>query len=106
MPAKKHEEAATELFLALGLLLRRVRSVGIHASNELSWTDVSVMARLDKEGPATTAELARAEGIRPQTMGATIAGLEEMGIVERKPHPTDGRQMNIVLTARGGNVRK
>jgi DNA-binding MarR family transcriptional regulator len=54
----------------------------------------------------TTADLARAESVRPQSMGATIAGLEEMGIVERKPHPTDGRQVYIALTAKGAAVRK
>jgi DNA-binding MarR family transcriptional regulator len=39
-------------------------------------------------------------------MGATVAALEEMGLVERKPHPTDGRQVNIELTAKGAAVRK
>ena len=39
-------------------------------------------------------------------MGTTIAALEEMGIVERKPHPTDGRQVNIALTAKGAAMRK
>ena len=28
-----------------------------------------------------------------------------MGLVERKPHPTDGRQVNIELTAKGAAVR-
>lgn len=64
------------------------------------------MARLDKDGPATTADLARAEGMKPQSMGTTIAALEEMGMVERKPHPTDGRQVHIALTAKGAAVRK
>ena len=64
------------------------------------------MARLAREGPATTADLARAEGMKPQSMGATIAALEERGMVERKPHPTDGRQVNIRLTAKGVAVRK
>jgi DNA-binding MarR family transcriptional regulator len=64
------------------------------------------MGRLAKNGPATTAELARAEGMKPQSMGTTIAALEEMGMVERRPHPTDGRQVNIGLTARGAAVRK
>jgi DNA-binding MarR family transcriptional regulator len=64
------------------------------------------MVRLDTEGPATTADLARAEGVKPQSMGAALAVLEEMGIVERRPHPTDGRQMNIALTAKGASVRK
>jgi DNA-binding MarR family transcriptional regulator len=64
------------------------------------------MARLAREGPATTADLARAEGMKPQSMGTTIAALEETGMVERKPHPTDGRQVNIALTAKGAAVRK
>jgi DNA-binding MarR family transcriptional regulator len=76
------------------------------ASHELSLTEAAVMARLMKEGPATTADLARAEGVRPQSMGSTIAALEDMGIVERKPHPTDGRQVTIELTAKGAAVRK
>ena len=89
---------------AIGLLVRRVRAAA--ASNELSLTESAVMARLSKEGPATTAELARAESIKPQSMGTTIAALEEMGLVERKPHPTDGRQVNIELTAKGAVVQK
>jgi DNA-binding MarR family transcriptional regulator len=64
------------------------------------------MARLARDGPATTAEPARGDGMKPQSMGTTIAALEVMGMVERKPHPTDGRQMNIALTARGAAVRK
>ena len=59
------------------------------------------MARLVKHGPATTADLARAEGVRPQSMRTTILTLEELGMVERIAHPTDGRQMNIQLTALG-----
>jgi DNA-binding MarR family transcriptional regulator len=39
-------------------------------------------------------------------MGTTIAALEEMGMVQRTPHPTDGRQVNIELTAKGAAVRK
>lgn len=64
------------------------------------------MRRLEMDGAATTAELARAEGVKPQSMGAVIAGLEEMGMVERKPHPTDGRQVNIVLSGKGASLRQ
>jgi DNA-binding MarR family transcriptional regulator len=75
-------------------------------SQDLTLTEAAVMARLAKDGPATTANLARAEGVKPQSMGATIAALKEMGMVQRKPHPTDGRQVNIELTAKGAAVRK
>ena len=65
-----------------------------------------VLGRLDKEGPATTADLARAEGVKPQSMGTTVASLEELELVQRKPHPTDGRQVYIALTAKGAEMRK
>src|SRR5580704_10412 len=89
---------------AIGLLVRRVRVAA--ASQGLSLTESSVLARLGRDGPATTADLARAECIKPQSMGTTIGALEERGLVERKPHPTDGRQMNIELTAKGAALRK
>jgi DNA-binding MarR family transcriptional regulator len=104
MSRKIFDNAVIDLMQAIGLLVRRVRAAS--ASHELSWTESLVMARLAKDGPATTADLARAEGMKPQSMGTTIAALEEMGIVERKPHPTDGRQVNIQLTAKGAAMRK
>jgi len=104
MKQKDIETAIDGLIQAIGLLVRRVRSAA--TSQELSMTESAVMARLAKDGPATTADLARAEGMKPQSMGTTIAALEEMGIVERKPHPTDGRQVNIQLTAKGVALRK
>jgi DNA-binding MarR family transcriptional regulator len=104
MPRKTLEADVIDFAQAIGLLVRRTRAAS--ASQELSWTEIAVMARLAKEGPATIAELARAEGMKPQSMGTTIAALEEIGMVERKPHPTDGRQMNIELTAKGAAVRK
>jgi DNA-binding MarR family transcriptional regulator len=104
MAGKKLDNAVIDFTQAVGLLLRRVRAAT--ASEELSWTESLVMARLAKDGPATTADLARAEGIKPQSMGATVAALEKAGIVARKPHPTDGRQVNIELTTKGAALRK
>lgn len=102
--ARKNIEASVADFMqAVGLLVRRVRAAS--ASHELSLTESIVLGRLARQGPATTAELARAESMKPQSMGTTIAALEEMGLVERKPHPTDGRQVNIRLTAKGVAVR-
>src|SRR5580704_8753574 len=104
VPRKNLEIAVIDFIQAVGLLVRRVRAAA--ASHELSLTEAAVMSRLEKHGPATTADLARAEGMKPQSMGTTIAALEEIRMVERKPHPTDGRQVNIALTAKGAAVRK
>jgi DNA-binding MarR family transcriptional regulator len=89
---------------AAGLLIRRVRAAA--ASHELSLTESAALARLAKEGPTTTADLARAEGVKPQSMGTTISTLEKMGLVERKPHPSDGRQVNLELTIKGVDLYK
>jgi DNA-binding MarR family transcriptional regulator len=104
MPREPFDTAVIDFGQAIGLLVRRVRAAA--ASHELSLSEAAVMARLAKGGPATTADLARAESVKPQSMRATIAALEEMGMVERKPHPTDGRQVNIELTTKGAAVRK
>jgi DNA-binding MarR family transcriptional regulator len=104
MQPKALEIAVTDFIQAIGLLVRRVRAAT--ASHELSLTESMVLGRLEREGSATTADLARAEGVKPQSMGTIIAVLEERGMVDRKPHPTDGRQVNIELTAKGAAVRK
>jgi DNA-binding MarR family transcriptional regulator len=87
----------------IGRLVRHMRAAT--AQHELSLTEAAVLARLGRHGPATTAELARAEGMRPQSMSAAVAALEERGLVEREPHPSDGRQVNIALTDKGAAVR-
>src|SRR5246500_2640643 len=107
MTVQKNSEAAVNDFvLAVGLLVRRIRADAPPEFQDFSWTQTAVLRRLEKDGPATTAELARAEGVKPQSMATAIASLEEMGLVERKAHPTDGRQFNINLKAKGVAMRK
>jgi DNA-binding MarR family transcriptional regulator len=105
--ARKNREVAIEDFaMALGLLVRRIRADVPPELREFSWTQKAVLSRLEKHGPATAADLARAEGVKPQSMGTALGLLEKMGLVERKAHPTDGRQLNIKLTARGITLRR
>jgi DNA-binding MarR family transcriptional regulator len=104
MASKISRQSALDLMQAVGLLIRRTRSEA--GAGELSMTESVVMSRLANDGPATTAALARAESMKPQSMGTTINSLEEMGIVKRTPHATDGRQMLIELTPKGVQLRK
>ena len=107
MKTEKFSEAQAEEFaLAIGLIVRRLRAKAPAELKEFSWTQKSVLKRLETEGPATSADLARAEGVTPQSMGTAVAGLEELGLLERKAHPTDGRQMVVKLTAKGIALRK
>src|SRR3984885_9024934 len=94
----------TGLFPETGQLPRRLRAVS--NTRELTWSQVAIMARLEEAGPLTTADLARAESVKPQSMGGTLAAMEEEGLVERQPHPTDGRQILYALTDEGREARK
>ena len=104
MARKTPDTAVTDFAHSIGLLVRRARSA--EASQELSWTETAVLKRLALDGPATTADLARAQGMRPQSMRTIVAALEKLGMIKRKPHATDGRQVNLELTAKGAATHK
>ena len=107
IPADSHvllETTATELSLAIGQLARRLR-IEVNPG-ELSWSQNAVLARLERAGAMTTADLARSELVKPQSMGTTLADLEQAGLVQRRPHPTDGRQVLFALTAAGIDARR
>ena len=104
MSAKTPEPAVIDFMQAIGMLVRRTRNESY--AGALSMTESVIMSRLANDGPATIAALARAEGMRPQSMGATVAALEDMALVTRTPHATDGRQVLIELTQKGKQLRK
>ncbi|MCA8092028.1 MarR family transcriptional regulator [Burkholderia anthina] len=103
-PGVSAEAVAADLTLAVGQLIRRLRSE--IESEGLGMSQTSALARLERQGPMTTADLARAEAMKPQSMKAILASLEEDGLVEREPHPTDGRQILFLLTAAGVEARR
>lgn len=87
---------ALEIRTVAGKLKRRLREHGEHG--DLTPTQVSVVLRLEKDGSATVSGLARAEGIRPQSMSAVITPLQDAGLVGGAPDPNDGRQTLMCLT--------
>lgn len=87
---------AGELRVVLGRLKRRLREQ-THLG-DLNWSQVSVLGRLERDGPATVTTLAKAEGMRPQSMGAVVSALQAAGLVDGQPDPKDGRQTILSLT--------
>lgn len=85
-------------------LKQRFREHGGH--NELTPSQVAVVLRLEKDGATTVSSLARAEGMRPQSMSAVVAPLDEAGLVSGAPDPRDGRQTLISLTPKCLNFLK
>ena len=61
----------------------------------------STLARLERCGPASASDLARAEQVTPQAVGPVVAGLEERDLVMRSPDPKDGRRVLLSVTEPG-----
>ncbi len=87
---------ATELRVLIGKLKHRLREQA--HTGDLTPSQTSVLLHLEREGSATVTVLARIEGVRPQSMGATVATLQAAGLVRGAPHPNDGRQTMLSLT--------
>lgn len=87
---------AVELRMLASQLRRRLRQEASLAD----WTESqrAVLLRLERHDGATVTELAQAEGVRSQSMGATVAFLIEAGHVKGTPDPDDGRRTRLSLT--------
>lgn len=96
LQAERALAVAGEIRVVIGKLRRRLRAEA--SPGDLTPSQAAVLSRLEREGPATLTMLARAEGVRPQSMGATISVLEKAGLVSSAPDPTDGRQSILSLT--------
>ncbi|MEW9534237.1 MarR family winged helix-turn-helix transcriptional regulator [Microbispora sp. NPDC049125] len=91
--------AARDLRVVFSRLRRRLREA--YDTRDLTPSQTSVLSRLGKEGPASASDLAAAERVRPQSMAATLAVLDQRGLVQRRPDPGDGRRQLISLSEAG-----
>src|SRR4051812_35916608 len=91
---------ASSLRVSVARLHRRMRTEDIDELG-VSVGGVAVLALLHREGERTVGQLAVAERVQPPSMTRTVSCLEQEGYVERHPHPTDGRQVVVRLSARG-----
>jgi DNA-binding MarR family transcriptional regulator len=94
------DDVAGALQSSVRLLVQRLRQTQA-VEGDLTSSETSALARIDRVGPTTAAELARLERISPQSMGATLGALEERGLVRREPDPDDGRRLIMSLTDEG-----
>jgi DNA-binding MarR family transcriptional regulator len=95
-------DVAAALQMSIGLCIRQLRQMPVEG--DLSLPEASVLKRLDRSGPSSVTELAKAEQISVQSMGTTLGALEARGLVQRHPHPTDGRRSVLSITKSGTRV--
>jgi DNA-binding MarR family transcriptional regulator len=103
MESQASDELAGELLTLYGKI-RRTTLVG--KVDDVTASQSAALGRLIRDGGTTTAELARAEGVRPQSMGATVQALVDLGLVTREPDPGDGRRTIVSATDAGRTARE
>ena len=89
-------DLAARIRTILSKLKRRLREQG--GREDLTLSQISVLLRLEKDGAATVSGLARAEGMRPQSMSSIVVSLQDAGLVGSSPDPNDGRQTLMSLS--------
>ncbi|MDQ3470386.1 MAG: MarR family transcriptional regulator [Actinomycetota bacterium] len=93
---------ASALRLNVLRLARRIRVE--RRDNDLSLSQLAVLGTLSRFGPLSAGELAAAENVKPPSMTRTISCLETVGLVTRRAHDTDGRQVVVELTEAARHV--
>ena len=90
-------DLAARIRTILSKLKRRLREQG--GRGDLRSSQIFVLLRLEKDGAATVSGLARAEGMRPQSMSSIVVSLQDAGLVGSSSDPNDGRQTLISLSS-------
>ncbi|OUZ11037.1 hypothetical protein BHE97_06290 [Aeromicrobium sp. PE09-221] len=87
--------------MAVARLSRRLRQ---ERQSTLTPTQLSVLGVVARIGPATPGAIAAVERVRPPSITRVLNHLVECGYVSRAPHPDDGRQLLIELSAEGDRI--
>ncbi|MET3450566.1 MarR family transcriptional regulator [Curtobacterium sp. 1544] len=103
MESRASDELAGELLTLYGQIRRTTLAGKV---DDVTASQSAALGRLIRDGATTTAELARAEGVRPQSMGATVQALVDLGLATRDPDPEDGRRTIVSATDAGHAARE
>jgi DNA-binding MarR family transcriptional regulator len=97
--AEDAEVIADELQFVVGALVRQMRSVS--PARDMSLSQVSILKRLDREGPHAVAELARLDKITHQSVTVSVNALVDRGLVRRVADSGDLRRTLLIITGDG-----
>lgn len=82
----------------IGIFLERMAPFGLRP------VDFSVLSIIAHNPGVTSRQLCTALGILPPNLVGMINGLEKRGLIERRPHPHDGRAVGLHMTAGGAGL--
>src|SRR3954447_2679853 len=90
--------AAAHLRVVVARTARRLRQ---EAGSDLSPSQTSALAVIERHGPLTPSELAACERIQRPTATRVLARLEEAGWIDRASDPADRRSSLVSITPEG-----
>lgn len=82
----------------IDLFLRRMEPFGVRI------VDFSVLSLIRHNPGITSRQLCASLGLLPPNLVNMLQQLEQRQLVERRPHPTDGRAVSLHLTAHGHDM--
>jgi DNA-binding MarR family transcriptional regulator len=100
-PAAADVELAGRLRLVVTRLRRRLRR---QSGGDLTPSQASALASVERLGPMTLGELSSVEGVQPPTMTRIVGALEAAGLLTRHADPSDRRVARVAITETGADL--
>lgn len=104
MTAPAARDVARQLPQAMVRLRARLRAESEPAGHRWTWSQITTLGRIAREGSTTVSVLAAAEHVRPQSMAETVALLRRDGLIATTPDPSDGRKTLLAVTDAGRDL--
>lgn len=82
----------------LALIERSIPYMAVHDLRPVSY---SVLTLLLHNPGLSSRQVCKVLGMRPPNLVALVSTFDARGLIERRPHPTDGRALGLHLTAAG-----
>ena len=91
--------------LVLQAVLRLARGMRQASQDgELTGSAIILLGSLQRAGPMSAVELARREGLQPQSLSRLLARLDKQGLIARSADPQDARRHVIAITPAGSEM--
>jgi DNA-binding MarR family transcriptional regulator len=87
------------------LVLDNMRRREVSEASGMSFGRTRAIRRLARQ-PMSMRELAEVLGIDPPNATVVVTDLESLGLVRRRPHPTDGRAKVVEATRKGKELAR
>ncbi|MBY8878758.1 MarR family winged helix-turn-helix transcriptional regulator [Actinacidiphila acidipaludis] len=102
-PAPPSSSAVARLRLIVARLYRQLAQASGDDLN-LTYAQLSALARVQEYGPLRLGELAAREQVAAPTLTRTLRPLAAAGLLSKEPDPLDGRSLLVSITADGEDL--